>query len=41
MYTTPDIHGEYRPDNLVSKVKILQMMELGGTATRQHFECKD
>ncbi len=41
IYTIPGIHGDYRPDNLASKVQILQIMELGETITRQCFERKD
>ena len=41
IYTTPDANGQYRPDNLVSKVKIVRIMELGKVTTNHKFERKD
>ena len=41
IYTKPDKHGDYRPDNFITKVKIMRIMELGETRTRQRFQCKD
>ena len=41
IYTKPDKHGDYRPDNFITKVKIMRIMELGEMRMHQRFQCKD
>ena len=41
VYTTPDANGPYKPDDLISKVKIVRIMEIGKITTHQKFERKD
>ena len=41
VYTMPDANGPYKPDNLISKVQIVRIMEMGKITTHQRFERKD